>query len=190
MVLALLHEWKGFLVYKILMAIVPSLALCFGACAVLLWRRAYWRLCALALVLAAVSLPVTWHGLQHRWGRWSIADRAGVREVAARLSSGDRGVRVYCYICGPLMLGPRDLALVAGVRPGVFAPVHLRGSESNSIFDDERHLPPPFFLVYAHPKWAATLQERLGFEFEMLAPAVPEGSREPFLRSFYVRERE
>ena len=185
-VLALVHEWRAILVYKMLMASLPALALCFGAWMVLLWRREYWRLCVLALALAAVSLPVSWYGVQKRWTRWSLYDGEGVQEIAARLAAADAGVRVYCYLCGSssMMLRPQYLAMLTGVQPGVFAPVHLRGSESNSIFYDEHHLRPPFFVANMLRERLAALQARQEWEIEVLGPG------NPYHLSLYVWERE
>ena len=189
-VLTLVHEWRAVLVYKMLMASVPALALCFGAWAVLLWRREYWRLCVLALALAAVSLPVSWYGVQKRWARWGLNDRDGVREIAARLASDDRGLRVYCYNCGrsSLMMTPKNLALLSDTPPGVLSPVQLpslSGHVAGHVAEmDEHHLRPPFFMANIHPPQVEVLRDKLGFEIEVLNPDAPRRI------SIYVWERE
>ena len=185
-VLALAHQFRAILVFKMLMAVLPAMALCLGSLAAILWRRAPWKLCAGAALLLAASLPASVMGAEHRWARGAAYDRAGLLKIAAGLARSGPGMRVYCRHCGHRMtqLGPHNLSLVAGLPRGTFAPAQLEE-------EDVRHLVPPFFLFLANPPGpvgdvAARLLEESGLELQVLTPGSRQDLEGRHYLSFYV----
>lgn len=165
-VMSLAHEFWPLLVQKVLVVVLPSLALCVGCVGAILWRTKVWVLCALSLALAAISLPVAIQGLDDRWLRGFPYHRDGFRELALLLEEEPAAQRVYC-MCGSYTVEAFwDSIGLEGRHPRGFARVtRLRPH-------DARHLVPPLFLAGTQERIWQALPEEPGLVWRPLGEAV------------------
>ena len=169
--MSLAHEYQPLLVQKVVAVVLPSLALCVGCVAAILWRGRGWLLCALALVLAAVSLPVAVRGLDERWLRGLPYHREGFRELAMRLEGEPGGRRVYC------MCTPHRQVAAFWESPGL-AGRHSRGlgAVTGLRRQDLRHLVLPVFLVGLQRRMERVFLED-GGDFAVRSLGAEDGGR-------------
>ena len=145
--ISVVHEIKPFLMHKVAVMMLPSLALCLGCVAAVLWRGRAWALCCLALALGGISLPLAVHGLEERWLRGGVRyDGEGIRDMARLLEEEPGGLRLFCISCRPHMvkafMGSID---IGEPHPQSFARVAVIEDS------DVRHLAPPAFILT--PRW-------------------------------------
>ena len=161
--MSLAHELKPLLLQKVVAVALPSLALCVGCAAAILWRGRMWLLCALALVLAAISLPVAVRGLDERWLRGAVRyDEDRIRQAARLLEGEPDGLRVSC-LCNSRRIAAiwSSLGLVSRHPQGLGAVTRVRRH-------DLRHLVFPLFMVGEQGLIAHVFREERGFAVRVL----------------------
>ena len=185
--MTLVHLWKSVLVFKMLVAALPALALCVGSlgAGLLSWRPL--ALAGLSLVLATVSVATAFLAQETRWLRSLPHDRTGVREIIAREVSGAGGTRVFCWEddTGALSMHGRSIAQMGRIPPGLLRTAALR---PHPMMADARHLIPPFYFANVYRVRGGYFR-KAGLQVEYL-PASGQGhSGNPWaFTSFLVTE--
>lgn len=157
------------LLFKVMVAPMPAMALCLGAAMVSIWRGRFWMLCAAVAVVGGGSL----YGIQDRWGinfRQPGHDRDGIQAAARALEDSGGAGRIYAP-WNPLW-GSRNLPQLGLVVAGGRLSPESRNKVTGLRQEDQRHAIPPFFIVNTRPGTMHFLRAR-GLDVEILAPDSP-----------------